>query len=93
MFHSYLKMGIRVATLALVVSAAIGLLSWITIPSVDFAPFAQAISKGKAIYDYYIGNSVWWSIALTLIGINFIGFPAFRLVMLTYSWVMKANEG
>lgn len=93
MFHSYLKMGIRIATLALVVSAAIGILSYITIPQVDFSPVSMAISKGKALYDYYIGNSVWWNIALALLGITFIGFPALRLVLLVYGWVMKANEG
>lgn len=93
MFHSYLKMAVRVATLALVVTAAIGLLSYITVPQVDFSPFERALAHGKAIYDYYIGNSVWWTIALALIGVNFIAFPAFRLVMIAYGFIMKSNEG
>ena len=93
MFHSYLKMALRIATLVLVVAAAIGVLSYITIPQVDFSPFAVAVSKGKALYDYYIGNSVWWGIALALLGVTFVAFPAFRLVLLAYGWIMKANEG
>lgn len=93
MFHSYLKMAVRIATLALVVAAAIGILSYITIPALDFSVFSTAIGKGKAIYDYYIGNSVWWGIALSLLGVTFIGFPALRIVLLAYGWIMKANEG
>lgn len=93
MFHSYLKMAVRIATIALVFSAAFGLLTWITIPAVDFSPFAMAISKGKALYDYYIGNSVWWGIALALLGIKFIAFPAFRIVIIMYNYILAANEG
>lgn len=93
MFHSYIKMAARVAILVAVIATAIGVLSYITIPAVDFSPFAQALAKGKAIYDYYIGNSIWWTLALALLGIIFVGFPALRLVLISYGWIMKVNEG
>lgn len=94
MFTETLKLGIRIATIALIVALVIAVLGWITVPAISTEDFTTAIAKGKAIFDYYLtGYQAWFGVGITLLVIKFVVLPLLQLALIGPKITMRINEG
>lgn len=94
MFTDTLKLGIRIATIAVISGLVIAVLSWITIPAVSTDDFVYAIGFGKAIFDYYLsGYQAWFGVGILLLVAKFILLPILNLALIGPKITMRINEG
>lgn len=92
MFADYIKMGAKVALIAVVTAAIIAIFANIQIPNLDFTLFAQALGKALAIiYHWVPGSNVIVPLAFTMMGIQ-LAIMLFEYAMIAVRWVMKVNE-
>lgn len=94
MFTETLKLGVRIATIAIIVALLVAVFGWITVPSISTTDFSIAIGKGKAIFDYYLaGYQAWFGVGITLLSIKFVVLPILRLALIGPKIAMRINEG
>lgn len=94
MFTDTLKLGVRIATIAIITGLVIAVLSWITIPAISTNDFATAIGFGKAVFDYYLtGYQAWFGVGVLLLVAKFILLPLLNLALIGPKITMKINEG
>lgn len=94
MFTETLKLGIRIATIAIITALIVAVLSWVTVPAISTNDFATAIGFGKAIFDYYLaGYQPWFGVGITLLTIKFIILPVLQLALIGPKITMRVNEG
>lgn len=92
MFADYVKMGAKIALIAVITAAIIAIFANVQIPNLDFTLFGQALGKGLAIvYHWVPGSNVIVPIAVSMLGIQ-LAILLFEYGMIAVRWVMKVNE-
>lgn len=94
MFTDTLKLGIRIATIAVIVALVVAIFGWITVPAISTDDFTFAIAKGKAIFDYYLtGYQAWFGVGIVLLLTKFVTLPILQLALIGPKITMRINEG
>lgn len=94
MFDGYLKMAVRIATIAIVAGAIILVFSWITIPAISTNDFVTAIGFGKAVFSYYLTSyQGWLGVGFALLAAKFVLLPVLKLALIGPGVSFKINEG
>lgn len=94
MFTDTVKLGIRIATIIIIVSLVVAVLSWITIPAISTDDFVRAIGFGKAVFDYYLtGYQAWFGVGIVLLLAKFVLLPVLNLALIGPKITMRINEG
>lgn len=87
-----LKMAAKVALIATVTTAIIGIFTQVRIPGLDFTLFSRAISTALAIaYHWCPGLSIIVPVAISMYGI-YLSIMAFHYAAIAFRWVFKVNE-
>lgn len=92
MFADYIKMAAKIALIAVVTAAIIGLLNIVTIPNFNI----NAITAYITIAFTYATNwcpmfPALWGIGLTLLALE-LGIMGFEVAAMAWRWVFKVNE-
>lgn len=92
MFADYVKMGAKIAVIAVVTAAIIAIFTTVQIPGLDFAFFGQTLGKGLAlVYHWVPASSVIIPIAFAMMGVQ-LAILLFEYAMIAVRWVLKVNE-
>lgn len=92
MFADYVKMGAKLALIAVVTVAVLAIFNTIQIPSVNFAPLMNGVRSALAIVYHWIpGSDILVPLAATMIGIR-LSITVFEFAMIAVRWVFKVNE-
>lgn len=92
MFADYVKMGAKLALIAVITTAIIVIFNTVQIPNLDFSLFSQGLSTALAIiYHWCPAATVIVPLAITMLGIQ-LTILLFEYAMIAVRWVMKVNE-
>lgn len=93
MFMDAIKIAVKAGLIALLVATAIVLYTQVTFPTFDLTLLIQAVGKGKAILQFYVGDFMpLLVLGFGLLTVRFIGIPAVRLAVYAFKWILKVNE-
>ena len=92
MFADYIKMGAKLALIAVITAAIILIFSTVQIPNLDFTLMNQGLGTALAvIYHWVPAAQVIFPIAVAMLGIQ-LAILLFEYAMIAVRWVMKVNE-
>lgn len=92
MFADYIKMGAKIALIAVITTAIIVIFATVQIPNLDFTLFSQGLGTTLAIiYHWVPAAQVLVPLAITMLGIQ-LAILLFEYAMIAVRWVMKVNE-
>ena len=92
MFADYVKMGAKIALIAVITTAIIAIFATVQIPALDFTLFSQGLSTALAIiYHWVPAAQVVVPLSITMLGIQ-LAILLFEYAMIAVRWVMKVNE-
>ena len=92
MFADYIKMGAKIALIAVITAAILIIFANVQIPSLNFNLFTQGINTALAIiYHWVPAAQVIFPIAVSMLGIQ-LAIMLFEYAMIAVRWVMKVNE-
>lgn len=92
MFADYVKMGAKIALIAVITTAIILLFTTVQIPNLDFSLFSQGVSTALAIiYHWVPAAQVIIPLAISMLGVQ-LAIMLFEYAMIAVRWVMKVNE-
>lgn len=88
-----IKMAAKIAVVAVATGLVIAVFTGITLPEVNVVKFAEALSKGYAVVNYYAG----WLMPLLNLGVlmlalRYVALPTFYLGIIAIKWILKVNE-
>lgn len=89
------KIGVKTALVALVVAAAVVILTSIQLPEVDLTILREVIGHGKAIVNYYGANTILSNllvIGFSLLFLKYVTLPILAITSLAIRWIFKVNE-
>lgn len=92
MFADYVKMGAKLALIAVITAAIVALFANLQIPALNFTLLNQGISTALAImYHWVPASQVIVPLALSLLGIQ-LAILLFEYAMIAVRWILKVNE-
>lgn len=92
MFADYVKMGAKIALIAVITTAILVIFATVQIPSLDFSTLSSGVSTALAIvYHWVPAATVVVPLAFTMLGI-YLAVILFEYAMIAVRWVMKVNE-
>lgn len=92
MFADYVKMGAKLALIAVITAAIIAVFATVQIPTLDFTLLSQGLGTALAvIYHWVPASQVIVPLAFTMLGIQ-LAILLFEYAMIAVRWVMKVNE-
>lgn len=92
MFADYVKMGAKLALIAVITTAIIVIFTTVQIPNLDFTLFSTGVSKALAImYHWVPAAQVLVPLAFVMLGVQ-LAIILFEYAMIAVRWVMKVNE-
>lgn len=92
MFADYIKMGAKIALIAVITAAIIVIFNNVHIPTLDFTTLTSGLSTALAIiYHWVPAASVIVPIAFSMLGIQ-LAIMLFEYAMIAVRWIMKVNE-
>lgn len=92
MFADYIKMGAKIALIAVITTAILVIFATVQIPNLNFTLFSQGLSTALAIiYHWVPASQVLVPLAITMLGIQ-LAIMLFEYAMIAVRWVMKVNE-
>lgn len=92
MFADYVKMGAKIALIAVVTAAIILIFATVQIPSLDFTQFSTGISTALAIiYHWVPAASIIFPLAVAMLGIQ-LAILLFEYGAIAWRWIFKINE-
>lgn len=92
MFADYVKMGAKLALIAVITAAIIAIFANVQIPTLDFTLLTQGISTALAImYHWVPAAQVVVPLAFSMLGIQ-LAILLFEYAMIAVRWVLKVNE-
>lgn len=92
MFADYVKMGAKVALIAVITTAIIAIFSTVQIPALDFSLLTQGLGTALAIiYHWVPASQVVVPLAFSMLGIQ-LAIILFEYAMIAVRWVLKVNE-
>lgn len=92
MFADYVKMGAKLALIAVITAAIVALFANLQIPALNFTLLTQGISTALAImYHWVPASQVIVPLAFSLLGIQ-LAILLFEYAMIAVRWIMKVNE-
>lgn len=92
MFADYVKMGAKIALIAVITAAIIAIFASVQIPNLDFNLFNSGVSTALAIiYHWVPGSNIIVPLAISMLGIQ-LAILLFEYAMIAVRWVMKVNE-
>lgn len=91
-FSTGLKIAVKAGLIAVVTGAIIALFANVTIPSLDFTFFAQALGAGLAIvYHWCPATVIVVPVAFGMFGL-YLAILMFEFAMIAIRWIFKVNE-
>lgn len=92
MFADYVKMGAKIALIAVITAAIIALFTVVQIPNLDFTLLSTGISTALAImYHWVPAAQVVVPLAFTMLGVQ-LAILLFEYAMIAVRWILKVNE-
>lgn len=92
MFADYVKMGAKIALIAVITAAIIAIFANVQIPNLDFTLFTNGVSTALAIiYHWVPGANIIVPLAISMLGIQ-LAILLFEYAMIAVRWVLKVNE-
>ena len=92
MFADYVKMGAKIALIAIVTAAILLIFSTVQIPSLNFTTLSTGLSTALAImYHWVPAAQVIVPLAMTMLAIQ-LAIMLFEYGAIAWRWVFKVNE-
>lgn len=92
MFADYVKMGAKLALIAVVTAAILIIFATVQIPNLDFSVFNEGLNKALAIiYHWVPAASVIFPIVVTMLGVQ-LAILLFEYGAIAWRWIFKVNE-
>lgn len=92
MFADYVKMGAKIALIAIVTAAILLIFSTVQIPNLDFSTLSSGLSTALAImYHWVPAAQIIVPLAMTMLGIQ-LAIILFEYGAIAWRWVFKVNE-
>lgn len=92
MFADYVKMGAKLALIAVVTAAILLIFANVQIPNLDFSLLSNGINTALAImYHWVPGSNIIFPLAVTMLGIQ-LAILLFEYTAIAWRWVFKVNE-
>lgn len=92
MFADYVKMGAKLALIAVITAAIIALFANLQIPTLNFSLLTQGLGTALAIiYHWVPASQVVVPLAFSMLGIQ-LAIMLFEYAMIAVRWVLKVNE-
>ena len=92
MFADYVKMGAKLALIAVITAAVILIFANVQIPNLDFTLLSQGLGTALAIiYHWVPAAQVIFPLAVAMLAIQ-LAILLFEYAMIAVRWVMKVNE-
>lgn len=92
MFADYVKMGAKIALIAVITVAIIAIFANVQIPNLNFNLLTTGISTALAIiYHWVPGANIIVPLAFSMLGIQ-LAILLFEYAMIAVRWVLKVNE-
>lgn len=92
MFADYVKMGAKIALIAVITAAILAIFATVQIPNLDFSVLSNGLGTALAIvYHWVPASQVIFPIAVSMLGIQ-LAIMLFEYAMIAVRWVMKVNE-
>lgn len=92
MFADYVKMGAKIALIAVITAAIIAIFANIQIPNLDFTLLSSGISTALAIiYHWAPASQVIVPLTFVMLGIQ-LAILLFEYGAIAWRWIFKVNE-
>lgn len=92
MFADYIKMGAKIALIAVVTAAIIIIFATVQIPTLDFTTLSSGLGTALAIiYHWVPAARVIFPIAVTMLGVQ-LAILLFEYAAIAWRWIFKVNE-
>lgn len=92
MFADYVKMGAKLALIAVITAAVLLLFATVQIPNLDFSTFSTGISTALAIMYHWIpASTVVVPIAFAMLALQ-LAILLFEYGAIAWRWIFKVNE-
>ena len=92
MFADYVKMGAKLALIAVITAAIVALFTTVQIPALNFQYLTQGLSTALAIvYHWVPASQVVVPLAFSMLGVQ-LAIILFEYAMIAVRWVLKVNE-
>lgn len=92
MFADYIKMGAKIALIAIVTAAILLIFSTVQIPNLSFTALSSGLSTALAImYHWVPAAQVIVPLAITMLGIQ-LAILLFEYGAIAWRWIFKVNE-
>lgn len=92
MFADYIKMGAKIALIAVITAAIVLIFTNVQIPTLDYTTLTSGLSTALAIiYHWVPASTVIVPLALSMLGIQ-LAIMLFEYAMIAVRWIMKVNE-
>lgn len=92
MFADYVKMGAKLALIAVVTAAILIIFANVQIPNLDFTLLSSGVSTALAIiYNWVPGSNIIIPIAFSMLGVQ-LAILLFEYAAIAWRWVFKVNE-
>ena len=92
MFADYVKMGAKLALIAVITAAILLLFATVQIPNLDFTLLSSGISTALAIiYHWVPGSNIIVPLAFSMLGVQLAIF-LFEYGAIAWRWIFKVNE-
>ena len=86
------KIGAKVALIALITAGVIGLFANIQLPAFDLSVIQNTLGNGLALAEHWIlGFDILWGMFKIYITFD-LALLAFKGVSIAWRWIMKVNE-
>lgn len=88
----FIKIATKVALIAIIVTAVLGVFTSLTIPGLDLTLFIQGFRKALAIYYHYVpAAAIIVPLAFTMLNIV-LALKLLDFTLMAVRWIMKVNE-
>lgn len=92
MFADYVKMGAKLALIAVITAAILVIFATVQIPNLDFTLLSTGISTALAImYHWVPGSNIIVPLAISMLGVQ-LAILLFEYGAIAWRWVFKVNE-
>ena len=92
MFADYVKMGAKIALIAVITAAVLLIFANVQIPNLDFTLLSQGLGTALAIiYHWVPAAQVIFPIAVSMLGIQ-LAILLFEYGAIAWRWIFKVNE-
>lgn len=92
MFADYVKMGAKLALIAVVTAAIIIIFATVQIPNLDFTLLSSGINTALAIMYHWIpGSNIIVPLAFSMLGVQ-LAILLFEYGAIAWRWIFKVNE-